>query len=215
MDERDPIAPAKTEPTLGHDADTPFASLEQLHIAGDDKPSWLSDPEPEGFWSKRVMAFAAVTAAAGLVVAGAVWYSKEQKSQQALEVVARNAPLVAAPVLPAPPPPRPVVEPVVESTIPPLVTLPPEEVGTPAPVVRKTVAKTPVKVAKAVRKRLTVKKIVAARPVVRKPVAKVPPKKTVTKAALRKPKQVAPRAKPVVAKRQCKKGELARNCKAA
>jgi hypothetical protein len=136
---------------------------------------------------------------------------------------------------PSPPPPAAVVP--VESTIPPLVTLPPEEMGKPAPVVKaavkpavklaaRPVARPPLKLAKAVaRKAPPAKKTLAKKGKVTK-LAKAIPKKPVVKVAARqrartlspagaprKPKAVVLRAKAPPAKRLCKRGDLARDCR--
>lgn len=211
MDDRDPITSQKTEPTLGDAVETPqapAAALHELHLEGDFKPSWLEQPESVPFWGKRMLAFGAAAAALALLAAGGFWFSGEQKSQKALEVLAessRNAdlPAVVAPV-PAPSPPPPAVVAPVESTIPPLVTLPPEEVGQPAPVVKaaakpavkpaikpavklaaRPAVKPPLKLAKAVvRKAPPAKKALARNAKVSK-LAKATLKKPVVKVAAR------------------------------
>lgn len=224
LDERDPIAPQKTEPTLGHEAQTPSVPLGELHIEGDYKPSWLADAEPESIWGKRLLAFGAAAAAITLLAAGGFWLSNEQKSQKALEVLAQSSRSADAPAAAIPAPVPAPVPPPVESTIPPLVMLPPEEVKKPAPVVR-AVARAPVKFAKTVRKALPVKKVVAkrvkhirlAKAAPKKPLAKVAARRQVRTlspaGAPRKPKPVALRAKTPPAKRACRSGDLARDCR--
>jgi hypothetical protein len=85
LDDRDPITSQKTEPTLGDAVEAPQATpaaLHELHLEGDFKPSWLTQPEPAPFWGKRMLAFSAAAAALALLAAGGFWLSGEHKSRK-------------------------------------------------------------------------------------------------------------------------------------
>ncbi len=237
MDEREPQSPVRTEPGFGTQDDTATPPAD-LHIEGDFRPSWLDDhPEQSmlsGVWAKRLMAFAAAGSAVALVVAGGMWLNSEQKSHKAMEVLAQSSRAadqpkpVTAPAAPAAhePAPAPVV-----NDVPPLVTLPPEEVK---PVVRAPV-KQPLAVKKVVagKKAAVAKKVVVAKKaspakkpvlaklarstpkkavarVAAKPVARVPLRKAAARPVARKVGAAAPKRPPA---KKCLPGELARNCR--
>ncbi len=105
-----------------------------MRVEDEFKPSWLQPTEAQSWLarnSKALLAWAGVVVLAAMTVTGFLWMREEQKTSRALDVLAQSSRAAAAPLPVAAPPVPPLVtlppEEIKKAPVPPLVTLPPEE----------------------------------------------------------------------------------------